>query len=80
MPWRIALALLGSPLTLVYVVLCLCLSAIGFGGTYLLLTLGLQTFGDPLIVWLLAAFGGLWGAFWLYLLAVVLGALNDETT
>lgn len=79
MLWRIVLALLQSPLTLLYVLLCLGLSAIGLGGAYLLLTLGLQMFGDPLLVWLLAAFGVLWSCFWLYLLAVVVRAVIDET-
>jgi hypothetical protein len=78
MPWRILLALLRSPLTVVYVFLCLCLSSIGLGGAYLLLTLGLQTFGDPRLIWLLAGFALLWGCFWLYLLWVVLRAVSDD--
>lgn len=75
---RILLALLRSPLTLIYVLLCLVLSAIGFGGAYLLLTLGLQTFADPLMAWLLAGFGLLWACFWLYLLGVVLRAAIED--
>ena len=57
MPWRIALALLRSPLILLYALLCLALSAIGLIGAYLLLTLGLETFTDPVVVWLMAGFG-----------------------
>jgi hypothetical protein len=79
MPWRIVLALLRSPLTLVYVLLCLGLSAIGLSGCYLLLTLGLHTFDDQLLIWLLAGFGMLWGGFWLYLLVGVLRAAIDDT-
>lgn len=76
---RIVWALLRSPLTLVYVLLCLGLSGIGFGGAYLLLTLGRQTLGDPLMVWLLAGFGLLWAGFWLYLLGVVVhAAVTDD--
>jgi hypothetical protein len=75
---RILAALLHSPLVLVYVVLCLGLSSVGFGAAYILLTLGLQTFGDPLPMWLLAGLGVSWGAFWLYLLVVVVRAgMND---
>jgi hypothetical protein len=79
MRYRIVWALLRSPLTLIYGLLCLGLSAIGFGGAYLLLTLGLQTFSDPLMAWLLAGFGLLWAGFWLYLLGVVLrAAITDD--
>jgi hypothetical protein len=78
MPGRIVWALLQSPLTLLYALLCLGLSAIGLGGAYLLLTLGRQTFGDPLMAWLLAGFGLLWAGFWLYLLGVVLHAAITE--
>jgi len=78
MPWRIALALLRSPLILLYALLCLALSAIGLIGAYLLLTLGLETFTDPVVVWLMAGFGLLWGGFWLYLLAVVVRAAADD--
>jgi hypothetical protein len=78
MLWRIVVALLRSPLTVVYAVLCLGLSALGLGGAYLLLTLGLETLGDPLPIWLLAGFGLLWGGFWLYLLGVVVRAAVDD--
>jgi hypothetical protein len=71
---RIVLALLRAPMILLYALLCLGLSAIGFAGAYLLLTLGLQTFNDPLAVWLIGGFGLLWGGFWLYLLGLVLRA------
>lgn len=78
MLWRIAVALLRSPITLLSALLCLGLGAIGFGGAYLLLTLGLQTFSDASVAWLLAAFGLLWGAFWLYMLGVVVRASMDD--
>ena len=79
MLWRIAAALLRSPATLLAVVLCLGLAAIGFGGAYLLLTLGLQTFSDAGMAWLLAAFCLLWGGFWLYMLGVVVrGTIDDN--
>jgi hypothetical protein len=76
---RIVGALLRSPVTLLFATFCLGLSAIGFGGAYLLLTLGLQTLSDPAMAWLLAGFGLLWAAFWLYMLGVVVrGALPDD--
>jgi hypothetical protein len=78
MAWRLARALVRAPLTLLYALLCLGLSAIGLAGAYLLLTIGLQTLEDPLMVWLMAGFGLLWAAFWLYLLAVVLRAAGQD--
>ena len=75
---RIARALLRSPLTLVSVLLCLALSAIGLGGAYLLLTVGLQTFADPVVVWLMGGFGLLWAGFWVYLGGVVLLAAAGD--
>jgi hypothetical protein len=77
---RIALALLRSPIILLYAVLCLGLSLIGFTGAYLLLTLGLQILADDLTVWLMAGFGVAWGCFWLYLLGVALRAAMDDET
>jgi len=71
---RLLAGLLASPVVLLYALLCLGLSAIGLGGAYLLLTLGVQTFNDPLIAWLLAGFGLLWAGFWLVLLVTVLRA------
>ena len=76
---RVASALLRSPVLLLYFLLCVFLSGIGFAGAYLLLTLGLVMLGDPLVVWLLGIFGLVWGLFWLYLLAMVLrGVAEDE--
>lgn len=69
---RIALALLRSPILLVYSVLCVLLGGIGFVGAYLMFTIGFETLLNPSLVWAIAGFGVLWGVFWLYLLAVVL--------
>jgi hypothetical protein len=67
-----------SPLTLIYALVCLGLSAIGLGSAYLLLTLGLQTFNDPSMAWLLAGFAVSWAVFWLFLLAMVLRAAGAD--
>lgn len=78
MPGRLARALLRAPLTLLYTLLCLGLSALGAGGAYLLLTLGLQVFGNPAVVWAMAGVGIGWAALWLYLLFLVLRAALDD--
>jgi hypothetical protein len=76
---RVAALLLRSPALLLYVLLCLLLSASGFIGADLLMMLGLAALGDPLVVWLLAIFSVVWGLFWLYLVVAVLrGAMRDE--
>jgi hypothetical protein len=75
---RLLAGLLASPVVLIYALLCLGLSAIGLGAAYLLLTLGVQTFSDPLMAWLLAGFGLLWAGFWLFLLVTVLRAAAED--